>query len=643
MISSGRSIGKEVVTLARDKVKREKKKKEDTRSFHAFPHLLELKPREKYQFHSDYFEIDDGVAAVLSFFHVDGATDSFGPFWGVNMIPRGMPDGVSVLKFEQVRKMSQGWVDAHQNRAEGVAAMDSNEQEKAGTTKNKVKSRRRQQDLEMIAQELSDGSVYLHSTFRLLVKAPDLDTLDEAIGRINRLYVDRFGTLSAAPYYGEQRKELSTLFGRNERKEGKGFGFTSKEYAGCYALVTHGLEDATGEYVGQMIGDVNNSAILFDVDAYEHHVCVASDGLAKCQTPTNFGREHGADMWGSKISQACLLSGGRVVHMILDGCNLDRLGPAFSDFTYRIDMNGGDVNMFEMFGKEEDELAIFPAQMQKLILMAEQAYETTDSDRSIIRSSLEEVATKFYIDNGMWRDNAGAYRKFLRVVGLKHEEVPKLQMFVSYLDQEYNAIVKSEHKDPERLRAYSILRNVFRNLLTSNGDLFNTTTTHKIDGAVSGRRVIYDFSGLLPRGIGVAMAQFVNILGFAVGNLGAGDTVIIHGMDVIADGVKEYVEQQLGQLFEKGGRACFLYNKFEKLLKDKEFTKFDKADYTIFGHMSETVVTDYQKLLGQEIPADLSRLITQKDDVIYYVRRGFDNVVFSADLSLGVKERGLRR
>lgn len=642
MTFSGRSTGREVVILAKAK-KEGRKKKVDMRSFHAFPHLLELKPREKYQFHSDYFEIDDGVAAVLSFFHVEGATDSFGPFWGVNMIPRNMPDGVSVLKFEQVRRMSDGWIDAHQNRAEGVAAMDSNEQEKAGTNKNRVKSRRRQQDLELIAQELSDGSSYLHATFRLLVKAPNLEVLDEAVSRIDRLYVDRFGTLSAAPYYGEQRKELTQLFGKNDRKEGKGFGFTSKEYAGSYALVTHGLEDASGEYVGQMVGDVNNSAILFDVDAYEHHICVAADSLAKCQTPMNLGRERGADMWGSKISQACLLSGGRVVHMILDGCNLNRLGPEFRGLTYRIDMNGGDVNMFEMFGKQEDELAIFPAQMQKLVLMAEQAYETTASDRSIIRTSLEEVATKFYIDNGMWRDNAGAYREFLRVVGIPHEDVPKLQMFVSYLDQEYNAIVKSDHKDPERLKAYSVLRGVFRNLLTSNGDLFNTTTTKKIDGAASGRRVIYDFSGLIPRGIGVAMAQFVNILGYAVGNLGNGDTVIIHGVDLITDGIKDYIEMQLMSLYDKGGRACFLYNNFEKMLKDKEFTRFDRADYTIFGHMSDTVVHEYQKLLGQDIPADLSRLITQRDDVIYYIRRGFDNVVFSADLSLGIQERGMRR
>ena len=44
----------------------------------------------------------------------------------------------------------------------------------------------------------------------------------------------------------------------------------------------------------------------------------------------------------------------------------------------------------------------------------------------------------------------------------------------------------------------------------------------------------------------------------------------------------------------------------------------------------------YQNLLGQEIPPDLSRLITSKSDSVCYIRRGFDNVVFKQDLALGI-------
>ena len=397
-------------------------------------------------------------------------------------------------------------------------------------------------------------------------------------------------------------------------------------------MVTHGLEDPAGEYVGYMVGDVNNSAVLFDVDNYRHHVVVASEQFNEAR-----GRAHVADMWGSKISQACLLNSGRTVHLILDGANLNRLGPDFERLTHVINMDRGDVNMFEMFGDVNDELSVFPAQMQKLILMAEQAYETTDSDRSVIRGSLEDVATKFYVDNRMWRENAGSNRSKLRVVGIPHEQIPKLEMFVSYLDMEYKALVNSDARDDEKLHAMSILSTTFRNMLSNNGDLFNTTTNPNIDGAVMGRRVIYDFSKLMLRGIHIAMAQLVNIISFAVGNLNRNDVVIIHGAELIDPTVRDYLNTQFDRLYDRGGKVAFCYNDISKMLRDQDFNHFDKADYTILGNMSETIVQEYQDYLGSSIPADLAKLITDKSDAICYIRRGFDNVVFKQDLRLDPK------
>lgn len=615
-----------------------KKKKTEDYSFNSYPHLLEIKPKEKYIFHSDYYQVDNSYACIMSFFHSDASRDDFGPFWGINRIPAGLDSDIIVVTFEQIHRMTDSWLREHQSKSEGIAKMNQNEQERAGSNTSKGKARRTDDDLEIIAQELQDGASYLHVNYRLLVKAPTLEKLDKAISAIDRLYIDRFGTLCSAPYLGEQRKELSSLFLPNNKKIGKGFYFTSTEFAGSHSLVTHGLEDPTGEYVGYMVGDVNNSAVLFDVNKYNHHIVITNESFNE-----KLGRVYVSDMWGSKVSQSCMLNNGRVVHIILDGCDLDKLGPKFEKLTYKIDMNHGDVNMFEMFGDTNDELSIFPSQMQKLILMAEQAYETTENDRSVIRGSLEDVATKFYIDNRMWYENAVANRHKLRITGIPHEQVPKLEMFVSYLDMEYKALVNARSKDPEKLHALSVLSVTFKNMLSNNGDLFNTITKPVIDGAVDGKRVIYDFSGLIRRGKGIAMAQLVNIIGYAVGNLGRNDTVILHGAELIDSGVRDYINTQFEHLYTKGGRVCYLYNNMDKMLDDIDFNHFDKADYTIFGAMSKNAAKAYQLKLGQEIPADLESLITKKNSSVCYIRRGFDNVVFKQDLLLGLSGKGVKK
>ena len=630
------------IPFMKSKEEREKEKELKNRDvkFSDYPYLVAAKPREKYVFHSDYFEIDDSVATIMSFHHLDGATDGYPAFWGIGRIPMGLDNDITTISFEQVRRMSKGWVEDHESVAESVNTMNTQEANTSKSTKSmKMKNNKKARELEEIARDLADNSAYLQCQFKIMVKAPTLEKLDAAIVKIGRRYMSVFSSLEAAPFAGEQRHELTTLFSVNSMKTGHPFYFTSPEFAGDYCLVTHGIEDATGEYVGKMFGDVNNSAVLFAVDNYSHHVVVANENYAKDKARTPM-----ADYWGSKISQSCMMHNGRVVHIILDGCNLDNLGPKFKNLTYTLDMNSGDVNMFEMFGEPDNELAIFATQMQKLILMAEQAYETTESDRSIIRGSLEEIATRFYIDNRMWYENAKENLHKVRIINIPHKSVPKLQMFCSYLDTAHAKALASDVKDDEKVHALGVLKATFKNLLSANGDLFNTTTSDAIDGCKHGRRVIYDFSKLRHRGEGIAMAQLVNVIGFACGNLGEGDTVIFHGADKIADRVKEYISDQLAMLYDKGGRAVFLYNNIDKMMYDKGFSHYDKADYTILGSMTPIQVNAYQENLGQNIPGDLASLVTIKNNDLCYLHRDYTNVVFEQDLLLGLErqKKGVR-
>lgn len=601
-------------------------------SFDQYPHLLALKPKEKYVFRSDYYEVDDNyVACIMGFFHDEAARDDFGAFWGINRIPVGLSEDVTVVVLEQVRRMGEKWIDDHVKVAERLDKLEEGEQAQSGTMRSRRKAAKVADDMEIISGEIQDGASYLHVHNRLLIKAPDLATLDANIDRLSRLFIDRFGTLTVAAYPGEQRQELSKLFARNEKKRGHGFHFTSIEFAGSHSLVTNGLNDATGEYVGHMVGDVNTSAVLFDVNGYGHHVVVADAAVNEY-----LDRAHVADMWGSKISQSALLNNGRTVHLVLNGANLDVMGPRLDALTSRMDMSQGDVNMFELFGDREDELSIFSAHMQKLVLMAEQAYEPTDNDRSIIRNELEKTATQFYVDRNMWALNAKENRHRLRIVGIPHQDVPRLQLFVTYLDTQYKALANGSTSDQAMIQAYSILSSVFKNLLNNNGDLFNTHTNESIDGVRDSRRVIYDFSKLMRRGKGIAMAQLVNIVSFAVGNLGLNDTLLIHGVEHIDAAVKPYIQSQLDHLFARGGRVAYIYNDVDKMLADSGFNRFDAADYTVLGPMRDATVAEYQKQLHQDIAPDLEGLVTRRGENLSYLRRGVTNVVFAMDLALGV-------
>ncbi|MGW6604254.1 hypothetical protein [Streptomyces sp. NPDC055036] len=601
-------------------------------AFSTYPHLLALKPKEKYLFRSDYFEVDGSVACILAYFHDDAAHDNFAAFWGIDRIPDGLDDRVTAVVLEQVKRMDDKWIDSYTKQSEKLERLDANEQEETGTISSKRKAAKISGDLGITIGEIQDGASYLSVHNRLFLKAPDLATLDDSIDRVTRLYIDRFGTLKAAAYAGEQRQELSGLWKNNDKKKGRGFHFTSTELAGSYSLVTNGLNEKGGEYVGYMVGDVNNSAVLMDVNAYEHHVVVADATLSDY-----LDRQRIATMWCSKISQAALLGNGQVVHLILDGANLDKLGPKFERLTSRVDLNQGDVNMFEMFGEEADELTVFSAQMEKLKLMFEQLYETSDGAvGSIIRSALEDTATDFYIEQGMWRHNAKEQRRRLRVVNLPHTQVPRLQMFVSYLATAHRSLLNFSKTDADQLRAYNVLKGIANTMLSTNGDLFNNHTASAVDRVRDSRRVVYDFSRLMRRGKGVTMAQLVNVVGFAVGRLGLGDTVIIHGTEHIDDRVKNYIKGQFDHMHERGGRVVFSYNDVDKMLADSDFNKFDAADYTLFGPMRDRTVAEYQKQLHQRIPPDLAQLITTKGENLTYLRRDVSNVVFHLDLALGI-------
>lgn len=601
------------------------------------PFFKAIKPKEQFLFFSDYFKIDDCYATILTVFHDEGADDKLGYFWGIQLVPRDLDNDVSVRKLTHVARESESWVQQHQNKAEGLLKSSEQQVMKDGSLKSRAEFSRKERGMVDIAQELMSGASYLRVAIRLVVKAPTLNKLDDAVEKINRQYKDRFDTVHAEAYIGEQKNELSNLMRKIEFKEGRNFMFTSTEFAGNYDLVTHGIEDPTGEYLGKMDGDVNSSAVIMDLDQYENHVVLAGNNKGVTLSNLDLQGEKGVNVWGAKLGMSALMNNKKVVHLVLNGSKVGNIGVDLSDVTANVSMDGGDINFLELFGDVEDELSIFPSHLEKIVLMAEQVFEPTESDRSIIRGSLRDVLVEFYVDKGMWVENAQNKRNRLRLVGIPHNEVPRLPELVSYLEMRYKKeLNKGSTSDKEMIHAYNVLLQVFKSMRDNNGDLFNTYTSNIVDRAIQSQRVIYDFSSLIRRGSGVMMAQFINALGFSVGNLGQGDVVVLHGADRLDPSIQGYVRDQFNLLNEHGVRVVYIYSNIEKMIDQRNFNQFDQADYTILGPMTETVVQKYEASLAQNVPLALKQLLVRRSNTHYYLRRGFDNLVFAMDIQLGI-------
>lgn len=600
------------------------------------PFLKEIKPKRRYEFFSDYFKIDNKFCTIMTYIHPEGKNDRFGAFWGVSRIILPLPDGVTAISFENIMRYTEGWISQHQSKTEGIVQMNTNEANaNGGTSSTKLRNKAQAEELQVIATELQQGAAYLGATYRILIKADSLELLDKTVDNIKQAYIERFGTIDAGSYEACQREELGNLFKHPSKQRGKCFNFTSTEFAGSYSLVTKGLDDKHGEYVGKMTDDVNNAAILFDVNEYNHHVVISNNQFdnTKVRSPISA-------YWCSKLAQSTLMHNGRVVHLIFDSTQLDELGPKFSGITRKLNLSKGDINMFEMFGDPDvdDEMSIFSEQLQKVSLMLEQLHPLTSEQRGLTLGVLKEILEKYYVDQKMWFKDAVNNKKQVRIIGLPHKSYPRLSMFVSYIAMEHAKANAADVVDHQRVEALGILKVAFNEMLNTDGDLFNVITNSEIDDVDKSARVIYDFSDLMLRGNGLAMAQFVNIVSYAVRSLHKGDLVIIHGTENIVNEVKDYVERQFEALYRRGGRVCFAYDDIDKCFNDQAFNRFDQADYTIFGPFTPNQVDAYQKLINQRIPANLVRNLTKKGMTRTFIRRSGANVLFNFDLTLGVPD-----
>lgn len=606
----------------------------------------DVSPRNGYVYYGDYFTIDDkAYGCVLTVLHDDGADDRLAPFWGLTLslidAGEGLED-VSVRFINQVSRREKSWVESKIDTNEIV--VESNSSELKGANRgSKEKAADNSSSFTEVSQELNKGASYLDVRLNYLVKAPSLELLDEAIRKINYKLRTTFDTIRVVAKDATQRFEFTHLLRANETKPERAFGFTSDEFGGFSNLVTQGINDLTGQYIGKMTGDVNNSAVVFDVNDYKHSVVIASSAKAHTLTLTPEeiapnGGARGSDMWGVKLAQETLKEGGRVVEFVLNDADVMSIGFDLSKITALVSMSDGDVNPFEVFGTLEDEIGQMAVTTEKLVLMISLVGEMTDSpNKARLKGELASLIPDFYRAHNMWVANVtdSRQRDAVRLVCLPHEEYPLLHHFNVYVAQRHHELLTATHNDPKALEVLGELQGIIKQMLVNNGDLFDNHTRSTIDAIRDLPRVVYDFNSLSDRGEGVAMAQFANVLSFAVRTLGEGDTVIFHGAERITKEMRDYVGKQIENMYSRRIRVVFVYDSVSAAIKDSDFNDLIKADYTLFGAMDSQEIEEYQKRMRVTINDALADVLMDDKDYMWFLRRSFQNVVFGCDVCIG--------
>lgn len=626
----------------KDKKEEKRKKSAHGKASRMFKSLTKkMAPKWGYHFHSDYFTIDDEYCRILTLFHQRGSARDLYPFWLCWVLPKVIHSNITVRMFTPIEVMSEEWVKRHKGMSEGAHQSQGDTAAKTADNDNINIYQNQSDDYKQISRDRLNGDNYLSMRIKLMIKAPTLEDLDAGQEELENALRSQqmFGGLHLDVYQGRQRNDFQSLFSNLGNRVGKPLMFTARELAGSYNLLTHGITDIAGYYVGLMDGELNDSAVIFNVDDYKSHVVVANKFHAATESSIALHQKfpdnvNGSALWGTKIAQTALLNGHRVVHLVLNGINPTKLGVNLDDITTSVPMNRGAINPFELFGKWDDEMDAYPMEVLKINLIAKQI-DPEGLHGVDLNRNLNSILRRFYIDQKMLVNNARYNQDKLRLLGLPHDDYPLLQRFIVYLDTEYHA---AEAKNNQlEMESIAKLQGVFAKLNNDNGSLFNVKTDPILDRTKTSLQVVYDFSSLIEkRGVDIAMAQFINAFSYATSDLVSGDVIIFHGTQLLSNTAKPYVRQVLDLLQGRGVRVAFLYDKIMSALNDIEFNNLPDANWTAFSCMNKVELKKYNDVLQKGMSqAFASQLTKTNEPTLTYLNRGVDNVIFKNDMILG--------
>ena len=611
--------------------------------------LGKIKPYGNVIYKSDYIMIDSQYAVILVFAAPGGRVDKLDPMWGLQMIPviysKDLESEVTAKMLYSVSRREREWTEDKLTTATDVT--DSGETEAASNGQGFYAMRygKQRYDVQDMANDVANGASYLDLSIRVVVKATSIELLDKAVSSIRREYnsgLGATGDTTLTRFYGEQQVEYSGMLDPAEDQLGRNFMLSSDEAGGSYPFVTRGLSDPNGAYVGSLAQDVNKGAVIWDTMDFDHLMLVgAVDKAEDLSGKHSYSATAG---WGVQFAHDALIANHRVFHIVLNDQKILTIGTDLTDISTRIPMDSGALNFLEGFGRTDDELTIYTVLTQKIGLMVQQFSQAltkvgNENGTNLPYADIQvlnEVLNDFYISKGLWHVDAANNRDLLRLVGIKHEDVPLLREFLIYLkaalDRSYvNARAGYATGKSESLRKiYAIVKHINDNF----GDLFDQYTFINDEVVSSARQVIFDLGQLGIRSNSALMAQFINTLVYTTNLMGRDDVLIIHGADQLNAQVNEFMLQRLKGLWKRDIKTILLYDDPHVMIRCNEI--FQLANVVLTSRLTSGAIADYDRSMITNLPTLVRQSMASSDHTLYYLRRantdGADsNVVFRWD------------
>lgn len=591
----------------------------------------QIQPEKDLRFESDRYELDGRVGAILTITIKEGSNYKLPKAWGVNLIPDVSDPKVSVSLITSVNAVPEKEVIDKVTEATKSAKGSIEEAEDSGQLADATAAEQLASDMDDIASEIKSGS-YMHLSIRLNVIADDEEALQQALQEIEIGYSNYFSKISLEQFIGEQQKDYRNFFAAPRNQLGYNYKMTSQELGGMAPFITRGLEDINGVFVGKLTADVNSGAIMLDTQKFDRLALVG----ARQEAVINGRRYYGiskSSLWGVQYAQDALMRGHKVHQLILNNAEPLKFGGVdLSSITTEINMAKGSINIFEVFGRHEEELQLFAVQIEKLKLIVKQLNpDLTESELQLFG----EVIQQFYVDAGLWVPNAKNHRDELRLVGIPSSQVPKFARVADYfkkgLLESRSGMAKAKYDESDE-KALKQLERLFAELFDKYGDVFGKQTNLDTKRIQRSLQSIYTFKGMERGSKGVFMSQVINALSYLGGNVNRGDLVIIHGAERIDDSMYDYFKQQVEYYWSQGVKVVLLYDTPKAMLDSK---MYDDAGSVMIGPSTKSEMDLFDQKFDAPLPATVrNELSNSGREDVYYFKRQMESALFEWRASL---------